>query len=282
MLAASTAGAAGLTDFELTLQNALAQTDNATYAAAVAKCKGMVEEDSAACWRPFLVEMANKYTAAEGKVDKRNPENSFTPLERKIFNEIRKTNPQFDKLYIDSLATAKDPRNKNKDKAAAFVSQFRDPLRGWMTSYASNASGFNTQNETVKAVDAMQQARNAILKGESQFDNNSLAASDNAVVVGAQNNRGGKKKKEEVATTERDDKNAKVSDLKTGVPPPGELELKPEAPVDKNKWNDEIAGGKGAVWAGMIALILGGPVGAVVFAAIGYGVFSGIHKMNNA
>lgn len=280
MLAAGPLFAAGLTDFELTLQNALAQTDKDTYAKAVAKCKGLAGDADANCWRPFLLEMAKKYTADDGKVDAQNPENSFTPLERKIFNEIRKTNPRFDKLYTDSLATAKDPKNKDQNKHGKFVEQFRKPLQEWMTSYVANAPGLNTKDETTKAMNAMEQARAAILKGEKQFDNNTQPVASDAVIVGAGDKKG---KKDKVPFTDaKDDKNAKRSDLKTGPPPTGDLELKPEKPENKNKWNDTIAGGKGAIWAGMIALILGGPVGALVFGAIGFGVFSGISKMNNA
>jgi hypothetical protein len=40
---------------------------------------------------------------------------------------------------------------------------------------------------------------------------------------------------------------------------------------DPNKWNRTIAGGKMALWAGLIGFVFGGPAGLVVAAMIGFG-----------
>jgi hypothetical protein len=72
-----------------------------------------------------------------------------------------------------------------------------------------------------------------------------------------------------------DDKNAKPT-----PPPQGEQEAVPEKKDDPNKWNSTIAGGKMAIWAGFIGLILAGPMGMMLAACVGFGAGYFIKEMS--
>ncbi|MFA6004203.1 MAG: hypothetical protein WC881_09050 [Elusimicrobiota bacterium] len=48
-----------------------------------------------------------------------------------------------------------------------------------------------------------------------------------------------------------------------------------------NRWNPAIAGVKGGIYGGLLGLIFGGGTGMVLFAAIGFVIGYGMHKLNN-
>ncbi len=84
------------------------------------------------------------------------------------------------------------------------------------------------------------------------------------------------KKKKELAGA---DEKAKSGNL-AGPPPQGETPTTPEEKKDPNKWNSTIAGGKMAIWAGLIGLILGGPMGLMLAACVGFGAGYFIKEMS--
>ena len=91
-----------------------------------------------------------------------------------------------------------------------------------------------------------------------------------------------KKKKEEEAKKKElagADEKAKSGNL-TGPPAHGETPTTPEEKKDPNKWNSTIAGGKMAIWAGLIGLILGGPMGLMLAACVGFGAGYFIKEMS--
>jgi hypothetical protein len=52
-------------------------------------------------------------------------------------------------------------------------------------------------------------------------------------------------------------------------------------PDDPNKWNDNIAGAKAALWLGIVGFILGGPAGMMVCAMMGFGAGYLINKISS-
>jgi len=65
-------------------------------------------------------------------------------------------------------------------------------------------------------------------------------------------------------------------------PAHGALTADPKAKTpDPNRWNSTIFGAKGAIYGGLLGFIFGGPVGALVFGALGFGAAYFVHKMNN-
>ncbi|MBI5240962.1 MAG: hypothetical protein HY926_10860 [Elusimicrobia bacterium] len=64
------------------------------------------------------------------------------------------------------------------------------------------------------------------------------------------------------------------------VPNKGTPAADAKKPEDPNKWNSTIAGGKMAIWAGFIGLILGGPTGMLLAAMVGFGAGYFIKEMS--
>lgn len=91
-----------------------------------------------------------------------------------------------------------------------------------------------------------------------------------------------KKKKEEEEKKKAlagADEKAKSGNM-AGPPEHGETPTTPEEKKDPNKWNSTIAGGKMAIWAGLIGLILGGPMGLMLAACVGFGAGYFIKEMS--
>ncbi len=83
------------------------------------------------------------------------------------------------------------------------------------------------------------------------------------------------------ATGPLTDSNRAKANLTASTPPPqGDTPSEKKDPDDPNKWNATIAGGKAAIWAGLIGFILGGPVGLMTCALLGFGAGYFIHKMS--
>jgi hypothetical protein len=66
-----------------------------------------------------------------------------------------------------------------------------------------------------------------------------------------------------------------------GAPAIGNPTANPPATQDPNKWNDTIAGAKGAIWLGVIGFILGGPLGMLTCAMIGFGAGYMVNKISS-
>lgn len=287
ILAAGTASAAEtaapeLTDDEVKFQQALKESDLETYKKAVKFCDQDATKkaaDRARCWRQYLAEMAKNYAEGTKTVDQQNPENSWTPLERSLIRMMSE-DPKFKKTYDDMTAWVKDPKTTHRNKAGKYVQTFREPFQAMMKSYAANSATFQVAAHSANVIrEADQQAREAVTNPNGIFHGD--PSSD----------RGGGVQAPEPSDSDRQRAQSEINADSRGtggtasatVPPLGRLTpTKAEAAPDKNKWNNEINGLKGGVWAGLIALILGGPAGALVFGAIGFGAFTAISKHNNA
>jgi hypothetical protein len=85
-----------------------------------------------------------------------------------------------------------------------------------------------------------------------------------------------KEKAEKEKAVQGPEEKAKVG----GPPPLGDTPVEEKKADDPNKWNSTIAGGKMAIWAGFIGLILAGPAGMLLAACVGFGAGYFIKEMS--
>jgi hypothetical protein len=292
-LTSSAAFAAGLTGDEVKFQRAMAEGDPEAYAEAVKFCDRdakKTEEQRVQCWRERLAFLAKKYADEEKTVKPQDPTNSWTKLELALIRQLEGATKkeedrtpeekEYAQLRRDMDAWVKDPDNKTLNKEGAYVAAFRDPLQKMMKSYSDNAAGFSLSKHSAQVIKASKdQAAQARVNPSGQFDGkipqNAQLNADGVPAGGVDP----AKRKQALSQITGDSTQPRPED---SPPPPAPLTPEKVAGApDKNKWNNEIAGLKGGIWAGMIALILGGPVGALVFGAIGFGAFTAISAHNN-
>lgn len=295
LAAAAPVRAADLTDFERSLEKTMQDTAPAEYTAMQKECPA--KPDPLACKREHLKKFTEAY---EGRVKgatidgKKGLVGNLDPLEQHLLGQMVLSDAEFAKTFAANKAAAADPK-----KAPAIVSAYRGAIVGQTSAYRSKPPETTRAGLTTQIKGAQDQLKAAtdcasgIMEGQTCKEN-TVAAKPPAKKDG----KGGKDGKDGKPTT--DDKTAAAEQDTKGpteqekargkekvdqkvVPPTGDLVASPpEKKDDPNKWNDTIAGAKGALYGALLGFIFGGPMGMLVFGMVGFAAMYGISKMNNS
>ncbi|MEK7858587.1 MAG: hypothetical protein AAB320_05535 [Elusimicrobiota bacterium] len=258
------APAAGLNDFEMTLQTAVRATGGAAWEEGK-KCDATIKDaaKNADCWRPILARFAQNYV--------KTPESAEPPTENNP-NRLSKTTYVFATRAVGTEAV----------KAKGFdVAKVEAEIKKQMASYAKTAPAATTPPPSKLPTDvkAITQA-NDCAKSAEECAKVIQGSTDNPPVVAGKLKPGatdtGKTASEVV------DPNASKGKDKAEPPKIGALTASPKKPVDVNAANDTISGAKGAIYGGLLGLMFGGPIGMLLFAAIGFGATYMISKQVNS
>ena len=257
------APAAGLNDFEMTLQTAVRATGGAAWEEGK-KCDATIKDaaKNAECWRPILARFAQNYV--------KSPESAEPPTENNP-NRLSKTTYVFATRAVGTTAV------KAKDFDVAKV---ETEIKKQMGSYVvKNAPAAPPASKLPTDVKAITQA-NDCAKSAEECAKVIQGSTDNPPVVAGKLKPGatdtGKTASEVV------DPNASKGKDKAEPPKIGALTANPKKPVEPNAANDTIAGVKGAIYGGLLGLMFGGPIGMLLFAAIGFGATYFISKKVNS
>lgn len=288
LAAAAPVRAAGLTDFETSLESALQQSDGDSYKKMRAECDALKADEAKRleCVRKHLSAFTQAYEARvkDAKIEpKKGLVGNLDDFEKMMIGQVALSDPGFKaKWQADQQAAAKDAK-----EVPGLVAGYRAAITGLTGGYRSKPAESTRSSMTAGLTGAKKQLEKVNTNPEAIIDGNTRKPSGVAV-----DGSGDKDKDKKGKKGGKDDPNAQVNaesktpnpdETKVTVPPTGDLTATPaEKPADPNRWNNTIAGTKGALYGALLGFIFGGPMGMLVFGMVGFAAMYGISKMNNS
>jgi hypothetical protein len=195
--------------------------------------------------------------------------------EMKVYNEAAAdTNPAYGipDSFKAALAKYGDPTKCKDDQCAGW--------RQFLASYKLSKPQVNS-DATKKAINKIAQScgNNQTFDGTKCVDTNPIINPSSSNSNSNSNTNSGNNPTGPSDNSALNDNTSAVPNLSAQTTTGDTPNVAPAN--DPNKWNSTIAGAKMGIWAGMIAFILGGPAGMLLWAMVGFGAGYIMNKLGD-